>query len=98
MPSSGPVIEPSAILFAARIGDAGQFARPHGIHEGMAELDLIPDVKLIPMRTINFGEMKRAGGAGLQGGYEGIDIKFWHGASVPYFPVWCSRGRETKQC
>jgi hypothetical protein len=42
--------------------------------------------------------MKRAGGAGLQGGYEGIDIKFWHGPSVPYFPVWCSGGRETKQC
>jgi len=65
MPSSGPVIKPSAILFSARIGDAGQFARPHGIHEGMAEFDLIADVKLIPPRTINVGEVKRAGGAGL---------------------------------
>ncbi len=96
MPSSGPVIEPSAILFAARIGNTGQFARPHGIHEGMAELDLIADVKLVPVRAINFGEMKRAGGAGLQGGDEGVEIKFWHGPSVAYLPVGGSRGRSVR--
>ena len=49
----------------------------------MAEFDLVADIKRIPVTTIDFMEVKRAGASRGKGCFEFIKIKLCHGVISP---------------